>query len=172
MAASHALYQLSYGPLFVLLSALMLRCASEHSGHTGETSYLPAVPGTGTPAGRTGRPPCRRIADGSHGSECSGQRRRHSDPPDCWRISLHAANPSQNTIDTYIDSLDSFTRYLVSNGMPTQVASSPASVSTHGSPISPRRPAPRLPATGTQGFGFSSCGPTPRAKSARCRCGT
>jgi site-specific recombinase XerD len=42
---------------------------------------------------------------------------------DSWRISRHAANLSENTIDTYTHSLDSFTRYLVSNGMPTQVAS-------------------------------------------------
>jgi hypothetical protein len=57
MAASHALYQLSYGPIFLLLSALMLRCASEPSGHTGD-NLLPSgpVPGDGNPSGANGRP--------------------------------------------------------------------------------------------------------------------
>jgi site-specific recombinase XerD len=42
---------------------------------------------------------------------------------DSWQISLQAANLSPNTIATYTDSLDSFTSYLVTNGMPTQVGS-------------------------------------------------
>jgi hypothetical protein len=75
MAASHALYQLSYGPLFVLLSALMLRCASEHSGHTGH-SQLPSGPWLGRESQLGERE--AHHADGSHGSECSGPRRRHS----------------------------------------------------------------------------------------------
>ena len=56
MAASHALYQLSYGPVFLLLSALMLRCASEPSSHTGD-NLPPSGPCLGTePQRGEGRP--------------------------------------------------------------------------------------------------------------------
>jgi hypothetical protein len=102
MAASHALYQLSYGPLFALPSALMLRCASEHSGHTGETAYLPGRPGTGTPAGRAGGTMQTDRTAPSVAASVGDIRTL----ADSWRISLHAANLIENTIDTYTDSLD------------------------------------------------------------------
>ena len=80
MAASHALYQLSYGPVFLLLSALMLRCASEPSSHTGD-NLPPSGPCLGTEPQR-GEREAHQHADGSHGSECNGRHWRTRSGPD------------------------------------------------------------------------------------------
>jgi hypothetical protein len=95
MAASHALYQLSYGPYLCCSAPLMLRCASEHSGHTGETSYLPAGRAwDGNPSWANGTPTMQTDRTAPSVAASVGDIRTL---PDSWRISLHAANPSQNT---------------------------------------------------------------------------
>lgn len=42
---------------------------------------------------------------------------------DSWRISLQARNLSGRTLRTYTESLDSFTAFALTNGMPTQASS-------------------------------------------------